>query len=67
MIGNHDDPFTAFRESEELATETLANGYLVETYHPTHVVYADNRCVNRHVHRALIEGVYPDESRILCE
>ncbi len=67
VIGNHGDPFTAFRESEELATETLANGYLVETDHPTHVVYPNDGCVNRHVHKALIGGAYPDERRVLCE
>lgn len=67
VIGNHGDPFTAFRESEELATETLANGYLVETDHPTHTVYPNNECVNGHVHSTLIEGVSPDERRVLCE
>ena len=67
VIGNHDDPFTSFRESEELATETLANGYLVETSHPNHVVYPNNECVNRHVDKVLIDGVYPDERRSFCE
>ena len=67
VIGNHDDPFTSFRESEELATETLANGYLVETHHPNHVVYPNDGCVNRHVHRALIDGTYPEERRVVCE
>ncbi len=67
VIGNHDDPFTAFRESEELVTETLANGYLLETYHPSHVVYPYNECVNQHVHSALIDGLYPDERRVLCK
>ena len=66
VIGNHDDPFTAFRESEELATETLANSYLVETNHPSHIVYPNNQCVNRHVHKALIDGAYPGERRVLC-
>ena len=67
VVGNHDDPFTSFRESEELATETLSNGYLVETYHPTHVVYPNNGCVNDHVHEVLIQGRYPGERRLLCE
>ena len=67
VIGNHDDPFTAFRESEELATETLANGYLVETNHPTHVVYPGNQCVNGHVHKVLIESVYPEGRRAFCK
>ena len=66
VVGNHDDPFTAFRESEELATEILANGYLVEVAHPTHVVYPDNRCVNDHVHAVLIDGRYPAERRLSC-
>ena len=67
VVGNHDDPFTAFRESEELATETLENGYLVETSHPTHVVYPNNKCVLGHVHTTLIDGIYPDERRVSCE
>ena len=67
VVGNHSDPFTPFVESEELATETLSNGYLVETSHPTHTVYPANECVNNHVHRALIDGVYPSEGRVYCE
>ena len=67
VIGNHDDPFTPFRESEELATEILAHGFLVETFHPSHVVYPANLCVNSHVHGVLIDGRYPDERRLLCE
>ena len=67
VVGNHDDPFTAFRESQELATDTLANGYLVETYHPAHVVYPGNQCVNENVHSLLIGGQHPSERRVLCE
>ena len=67
VIGNHSDPATSFGESEELATQTLTNGYLVETTHSAHVVFPYNRCVNHHVHRALIDVVYPDERRVVCE
>ncbi len=67
VVGNHDDPATSFGESEELVTEVLSNGYLLETSHARHVVYPDNECVNEHVHRALIDGVYPDERRVFCE
>ena len=67
VIGNHSDPATSFGESEELVTETLANGYLVETSHISHVVYPRNPCVNDHIHRALIEMVYPNERRVVCE
>ena len=67
VIGNHSDPATPFGESEELATQTLANGYLVETTHPQHIVYPRNECVNEQIHRALIDGVFPDERRIVCE
>ena len=67
VIGNHGDPATPFGESEELATETLANGYLVETSHASHVVYPNNECVNGHVHRALLDGVYPAGRRVVCE
>ena len=67
VVGNHSDPVTPFVESEELATETLSNGYLVETSHPTHAVYPANECVNNHVHRALIDRVYPSEGRVYCE
>ena len=66
VVGNHTDPATPFGESEELVTETLSNGYLLETSHASHVVYPDNDCVNDHVHSALIEAVYPDE-RVFCE
>ncbi|WP_419928636.1 alpha/beta fold hydrolase [Candidatus Poriferisocius sp.] len=67
VIGNHSDPATSFGESEELVTETLANGYLVETSHIAHVVYPHNPCVNDHIHRALIDVVYPNEQRVVCE
>ena len=67
VIGNHGDPFTPFIESEELMTEQLTNGYLVEVDHATHGVYPNNSCVNDHVHRALIDGEYPDERRVACE
>ncbi len=67
VVGNHADPATPFGESEELATETLSNGYLVETSHASHVVYPNNACVNGHVHKALLDGVYPAERRVVCE
>ena len=67
VIGNHGDPFTPFIESEELMTEQLTSGYLVEVDHGAHGVYPGNSCVNEHVHRALIDGEYPDERRVVCE
>ncbi len=67
VIGNHSDPATSFGESEELVTETLSNGYLVEVSHPTHTVYPNNACVNSHVHKALVDGEYPGERRVFCE
>ena len=67
VIGNHSDPFTSFGESEELANDTLNNGYLLETSHLSHVVYPQNTCVNNHIHRVLVEGVYPSERRVFCE
>ena len=66
VIGNHSDPFTPFGESEELVNDILSNGYLVETSHFAHTVYPDNQCVNRLVHMALIDGVYPSGKRTLC-
>ena len=42
VIGNHSDPFTPFSESEELVSDTLSNGYLLETSHFSHVVYPQN-------------------------
>ena len=67
VIGNHSDPITPFSASEELVTETLSNGYLLETSRPQHTVYPQNNCVNNHVHRVLIDGVYPSERRLFCE
>ena len=67
VIGNPADPITSFGESEELAAEALSNGYLVEVSHAEHVVYPANQCVNEHVHRALIDSVYPSERRVICE
>ena len=67
VVGNHDDTTTSFSDSEEVATEVLSNGYLVETSHHKHVVYPGNQCVNSHVHRALIDRVYPSERRVICE
>ena len=67
VVGNHDDPATSFGESEEFVFEVLSNGYLLETSHARHGVYPDNECVNEHVHRALVNGVYPDERRGMCE
>ena len=66
VVGNHSDPATPFGESEELVTATLANGYLVETWHPKHVVYPGNTCVNELVHRVLLDGEYPGERRVVC-
>ena len=66
VVGNHSDPFTPFSESKELVTETLSDGYLLETSHFSHVVYPDNECVNDHIHRALIDGVHPAELRLFC-
>ena len=67
VIGNHSDSFTPFSQSEKLVTDTLSNGYLLETSHFKHTVYPENNCVNDHVHRALIDGVYPSERRLFCE
>ena len=67
VIGNHADPFTSFSESEELVTEVLSNGYLLETSHFSHVVYPHNKCINDHIHSVLIDGAYPTERRSLCE
>ena len=67
VIGNHSDPFTPFSESEELVSDTLNNGYLLETSHSSHVVYPQNDCVNGHVHKVLFDGVYPTERRLFCE
>ena len=67
VIGNHSDSFTPFSQSEKLVTDTLSNGYLLETSHFNHIVYPDNNCVNDHVHGALIDGVYPGERRLYCE
>ena len=67
VIGNRADTFTPFFKSEDLATETLSNGYLVETSHFKHVVYPGNTCVNNHIHRALIDGELPGARRVFCE
>ncbi len=67
VVGNRSDRATSFGESEEFAVEVLSNGYLLETDHPTHIVYPANQCVNEHVHRALIDGVYPSARRVFCE
>ena len=67
VVGNRSDPATSFDESEELVTKTLSNGYLLETDYPAHIVYPNNTCVNNHVHRVLIDGVFPSEQRVLCE
>ena len=66
VIGNRTDPATSFGESEELVNETLSNGYLLETSHPSHIVYPDNNCVNEHVHNVLIDGEYPAR-RVSCD
>ena len=67
VVGNHNDTATPFSESEEIATEVLSNGYLVETSHYKHVVYPQNECVNNHIHQALIDRVSPSERRVFCE
>ena len=67
VVGNHSDPVTSFGESRELVDETLSNGYLLETDHSTHTVYPNNTCVNDHVNRVLINGVYPSERHVMCE
>ena len=67
VVGNHDDTATPFSETEEIATEVLSNGYLVETSHHKHVVYPENQCVNNHIHRALIDGKLPSARRVFCE
>ena len=66
VIGNRSDPITPFSGSEELVTETLNNGYLLEISHPAHVVYPDNDCVNAHIHGVLIDIAYPVNRRIFC-
>ena len=65
VVGNHGDPFTSFRESEELAIEVLRNGYLVEATYPAHIVYPNEQCVVDHVHRALIDGQLPSDQRVV--
>ena len=67
VVGNHDDPATSFSDSEEVATEVLSNGYLVETSHYKHVAYPQNQCVNNHIHRALIDGELPNARRVVCQ
>ena len=67
VIGNLSDPITSYGESEELAIETLSNGYLVGTDHATHTVYPENTCVNEHVHSVLIDREYPSERHVMCE
>ena len=67
VVGNRSDRATSFGESEELAVEVLSNGYLLETDHPSHVVYPNNQCVNNYVHRALIDGMYPSARRAVCQ
>ena len=67
VVGNRSDPATPFGESEELVTDVLSNGYLLETSHARHTVYPDNECVNEHVHRLLIDLEFPDEWRVFCE
>lgn len=59
VIGNVSDPVTSFGESEELATEILADGRLVRVDHPDHTVFPFNSCVNDAVESALVDAVYP--------
>ena len=63
VVGNQSDPATPFSESVKFANETVRNGYLVGADHFKHGVYPGNKCVTNHVHRALIDGVYPTHSR----
>ena len=66
VVANRADPITPFIESEQLVT-ALANGFLVEVDHPSHVVYPANDCVNRHVHAALIDLAHPSRDRTVCD
>ena len=46
----------------------LACGDSVPTpAHFKHIVYPLNNCVNSHIHRLLIDGVYPGDRRLVCE
>ncbi len=67
VVGNTSDPATPFSESEQVVTDTLSNGYLVEVDHASHVVYPSNECVNDAVHGVLISAEPPSERRIICE
>ena len=67
VVGNRSDPATPFSESVKFAGETVRNGYLVGADHFKHGVYPGNRCVVNHVHRALIDGVYPSARQVFCE
>ena len=67
VVGNHLDVTTPFVQSEALATETLSTGYLVETAHYKHVVYPQNSCVSALVDRVLLDRVFPDKRRVVCE
>ena len=67
VVGNRSDPATPFSESVKFATKTVRNGYLVGADHFKHGVYPGNQCVNNHVHRALIDGVYPSARQVFCE
>lgn len=67
VVGNRSDPATPFSESVKFASETVRNGYLVGADHFKHGVYPGNQCVSNHVHRALIDGVYPNERQVFCE
>ena len=67
VVGNQSDPATPFSESVKFAGETVRNGYLVGADHFKHGVYPGNRCVSNHVHRALIDGVYPSARQVFCE
>ena len=67
VVGNRSDPATPFSESVKFAGETVRNGYLVGADHFKHGVYPGNQCVVNHVHRALIDGVYPSARQVFCE
>ncbi|MEM9615796.1 MAG: alpha/beta fold hydrolase [Actinomycetota bacterium] len=68
VVGNTSDPATPYVQSEQLAQDVLANGYLVQADHPNHVVYAFgwNQCVNGHVESMLLDTEPPSERLVEC-
>ena len=67
VVGNRSDPATPFSESVKFATKTVRNGYLVGADHFKHGVYPGNQCVTDHVHRTLIDRVFPSARQVFCE